>query len=163
PQGAGGGVEADGGGRREVEALGPPVQGYPDPQVGRVGQVAGQPVRLRAEQPRGRAAQSPGVGQFVKVGGAVRVGGEDGQPGGAHTATRPCGATVSASAARPPSVTGETRSACSARSAWRASASGVPNSSSTAPARSASRTAWGPSTRKRRASSRSRRRSRRRA
>src|SRR6266511_3578479 len=81
----------------------------------------------------------------------------------AQTATSPCGVTVSASPARASSVTGEARPACATSSGWRASAAGVPNNSSTAPARSASRTAWGPSTRKRRVSSRSRRRSRRRA
>src|SRR5256885_13934968 len=83
PLGAGGGVETDGGGRREVETLRAAIQRYPYPPVGRVRHGAGQPVRLRAEQPRGPAAQLPGVGQPVEVGVAGRVGPEYRESGGA--------------------------------------------------------------------------------
>ena len=70
-------VEAERGRGREVEALGPPVDRDRDAVVGQGGELVGQPPRLVAEQPGGRAGQR-GVVQ-PDLAGAVR--GEDGEPG----------------------------------------------------------------------------------
>ena len=51
------GVEADRGGRGEVEALGPAVDRDPDPVVGGRGQLGGQAPGLVAEQPGRRAGE----------------------------------------------------------------------------------------------------------
>src|SRR6266511_3189897 len=62
-QGAGRGVQADRRRGGQVEALGLSIQGYPDPRDRRLGQRAGQAVRLRTEQPRGRTAQLTEIGR----------------------------------------------------------------------------------------------------
>src|SRR5690349_16459138 len=51
--GSGGLVEAQRGGRREVEALGPAVDRDRDPVVGQGGELVGQPPGLVAEEPGG--------------------------------------------------------------------------------------------------------------
>ena len=79
-----------------------------------------------------------------------------------QTATRPCGVTVSESAAASFSLISAT-SRPSSRAALRSLASRVAKSSSTASAASASVTAWAPSARKRPVSRRAGRRVRRRA
>jgi len=74
----GGRVQADGGGGREVEALGSPVDGDPDHPVGQRQDVLGQAPRLVAEQPRRRSAEQAVVLRAVQVGGAGAIGGQDG-------------------------------------------------------------------------------------
>src|SRR5881392_3777246 len=63
-----GGVEADGGGGGQVEALGLAVDGYRDGLVGQREEVRGQPPRLVAEQPGGRAGQPGGQSRVVQAG-----------------------------------------------------------------------------------------------
>ena len=61
--GSGRSVQADRGGRSQVQALGAAVDRHPDPGVGAAASSVGQAVRLRAEQPGGRRGQPPVVGR----------------------------------------------------------------------------------------------------
>ncbi|EGJ78545.1 putative two-component sensor [Streptomyces sp. Tu6071] len=78
------GVEADRGGRREVEGLGLAVQRDADDRVGEGAGLLGQAPRLVAEDPRGGAAHRAAVEFVVEVVGARAVGGQDPYPDAAQ-------------------------------------------------------------------------------
>ena len=82
PLGAGAGVEADRRGGGEVEALGAAVDRDPDPVVGERGQLGGQPPRLVAEQPGGRAGEQPVVGASSRSTSPAPSAASTRQPGG---------------------------------------------------------------------------------
>ena len=59
------------------------MDGHPHPVVGHGGQLRCEPVRLAAEQPGGRSGQNGRGVRAVQVELAVRVGGQQGEPGSA--------------------------------------------------------------------------------
>src|SRR6185312_8359377 len=59
-------VQADGGGRGQVQALCPSVERYPDGVVGGLQYVGGQAVGLAAEQPSRWAAERAVVDQLIE-------------------------------------------------------------------------------------------------
>src|SRR5262249_29736275 len=76
PEGPRGRVQADRGGGREVEALGSAVERHADDGVGAGEGGRVEPVRLVAEQPRGRSRERAVVGGVVEVEVAGTVGGQ---------------------------------------------------------------------------------------
>jgi len=78
---SGGSVQANGRGRRQVQALRESVDPDPDPEVGQFGHVGRQPVGLRAEHPGGPPGQPAGVRVIVEIDGPVRIRGQHAHPG----------------------------------------------------------------------------------
>ena len=85
--GPGGGVQADGGGGGQVQALGPAVDRHGHRLVGQREQLGGQAPGLVAEQPGGRRRPvRPPAASRSSSGAGAAVGGQHPQPGGAQRA-----------------------------------------------------------------------------